>query len=148
MNPDPAESIYQIATGGDTEAMAFLRLWANYCHRIDDIIDKPVKNPDDFLEALALANVLYSSNFYQRAPQALRMAVLLCTNDFEDSVSWENSTVEWQKRWSDVLRFAGNHMVLVVAFVCGGYARGREVSLLLREDSWKHHHSPVDGTPE
>lgn len=137
---DDYESLYRLACGPDRSALDFLHGWTVYCHAIDDLIDLAQPNPDKLLETLALANILYSSDFYARHHAALRMAVVLVTSAYADSVQWEKDGLDWRRQWADTLRFAGNDMVLAVAAACGGYKRVREVSLRLRENSWYLHH--------
>lgn len=135
------QEIYQQACGDNAPALQFVMGWNRYVHAIDDLIDGEKKEPQKLLDILALANVLYSSDFYQAHSQALRMTVLLVTNAYADSLAWGKSGVPWQEAWADTLRFAGNEMVLAVAAACGGHARMRAVSLLLRANSWHSHHA-------
>jgi hypothetical protein len=133
--------IYKLACGDNAEAFQFLMGWNLYVHSIDDLIDAEKKDPQKLLDTLALANTLYSLDFYQAHSQAFRMVVLLVTNHYADSLAWANSEIPWQKTWADTLRFAGNEMVLAVAAACGGNERVRAVSLKLRENSWNTHHA-------
>lgn len=138
------EAVYRDACVNRPDALDFLTAWNLYCHQIDDLIDGREKCPSKFLDALALANIIYSTDFYQANAAHLSMTVMLITNAFADSVAWEKET-GWKRAWSDTLRFAGNDMVVAVAVICGGFENARKVSQALREDSWATHHK--DGQP-
>lgn len=139
------QEIYSMACGQSREALDFLQAWTLYAHAIDDIVDNDRKDPEKFIDTLALANCVYSSSFYQAYNPFLRSIVLSVTNDFADSLKWEKATEEWKARWADTLRFCGNQMVVAVATIVGGWQLARQVSLLLREDSYMNHHK--DGQP-
>jgi hypothetical protein len=134
------EAIYRTACGARADALDFIINWSRYCHEIDDLIDGREKCPEKFLDALALANLIYSSDFYQANLRELAITALAVTNAYADSLAWAADGMEWKRKWADTLRFAGNEMVLAVACICGGYERMRAVSLQLREDSWAAHH--------
>lgn len=138
---DRYREIYRHACNGNEQAFDFLNVWNKFCHITDDLLDHPgTDDANRLLKILAVANLLYSSDFYATNPDGLYEVVQLVTNSYADSIAWEHDPVSWRRKWADTLRFAGNEMVLAVAGMCGGWDLRQNVSLQLREDSWKSHH--------
>lgn len=127
---------------GDKEAMAFLLLWRDYVHAIDDIIDGDKEGPEIILCTFAAAATLYSHPFYLRNLLALRQIVYNCTNAYADSVAWEKSPEEWRRQFADHYRHFGAEMVLAVGAIVGGYEHMRSISPELRIICWFEHHNP------
>lgn len=135
-------ALYEEATVGNPAARAFLDAWNNYCHSIDDFIDLKENDFKTFLRILVHANMLYSMPFYQEHTDRLHPLVVLITNNYADSIEWASKHEDWRRNWADTLRFAGNEMVTMVAYLCGGMERMRDISLNLRDLAWSTHHSP------
>lgn len=148
MNPDQeaTHALYQRAANGDPQAFAFLDEWNKYSHAIDDFIDQDLRDPSRFLEILAQANLLYSMPFYVRHAFALHCIVAQVTNHYAVSIKWAQGQEDWQRQWADRLRFAGNEMVGVVAYITGGWALQQEIWPALQELAWRVHHDP-EGKP-
>lgn len=106
---------------GNTEASSFLKLWSQYVHDIDDLVDGDVTTKESQIRSYALACVVLTHPFFIKHVDRLRDVVLLITNDYADSVAWEGSKEEWQRRFSDVLRHSGATMVREVMLLVGGY---------------------------
>ena len=131
-------------------AWKFILSWGALCHGIDDIID--VDNPQitdkkaHVLDVAQLAMDVYSSPFYQ---QNLWLYPI-CANIhrvYEDSVAWENEP-GWKGEYGDKLRCCGNEVITAILKhkVELSGEELREISLLIREDSWERHHDK-DGRP-
>lgn len=134
--------IYANACLGCPEAFDWLGRWNRYCHAIDDIIDAEGRPPAaEVIGAFADAATLYAHPYFVRNAASLLPVVLLVTAEYRLSVQWERSPQDWQRRWADTLRFAGNHMVTVVAALCGGYSRAQEIAERLATVSWTEHHT-------
>lgn len=125
---------------GDREAIEFLCLWAQYCHRVDDVIDGDVTHTEGILGTFALAPVLFSHPFYLRHLFALRAVVLLVTNMYADSIAWANGPAPWQREFANCYRHCGNEMLIAVAQICGGYDHARTISLEQREQCYHTQH--------
>lgn len=133
--------LYDTACQGNPDALAFLIAFHGYCHQIDDLIDgETAYNPENLLKVLMTANALYSTPFYLQHAWRLQAVVASITNTYADSVAWENSDEKWKSGVADVIRQCGNDMVLVVAFIVGGYNNMRAISLKLREFAYKDQH--------
>lgn len=142
---------YEVFCNGNQDAFEFLVNWHMYCHAVDDIIDWPKEDKkvtdEMILAAFALAGVCYSTRFYAAHAQELLPVVLLVTNAYADSVNWEHDPVLKRQYIADVMRHAGNEMVMMVAYICGGWDAMRKLSPALWERSYDDHHEP-DGRPK
>jgi hypothetical protein len=132
--------LYSRACGGNPDAQIFLGCWLDIIHRIDDQIDEGITHPEFLLQTCAFLNLIYTTPFYQENSARLSMVVILVTNAYADSVAGEHSDKIADQAIADVIRFCGNEMVLAVAFITGGYANMRALSMPLRRYSWVHHH--------
>ena len=135
------------ATRGDEAAFTYLVLFNQYSHTIDDIIDdgrdgKPM-DAERVIGAFMQCAHVHSHPFYVRHAAHLHPVMLMVANAYADSVAWEKSDQDGPRTMADVLRCAGNEMVLAVAAICGGWAHMRSLSAELRMGSWSDHHTPA-----
>lgn len=130
---------------GNPAAMAWLRLWREYVHAIDDIEDEET-TPEFRQRTFVLALELYTHPFFRQHEERLKQVVLNCTNAYADTLAWEKSPIEWQRQFADHYRHFGAEMVIAVAQICGGYDHARGFSLELRTVCWLEHHNK-DGKP-
>ncbi len=142
---------YAALCRGNQDALSFLLQWHIFCHSVDDLIDRqkagePI-TPEKLLATFTLANCLYSTAFYRTYAPQLQPVVILVTNAYADSVSWESDPEEKKRHMADIRRHCGNEMVCIVAYICGGYEHMRSCSPKLWEDSYDDHHTE-DGTPK
>lgn len=126
--------------GDNLDAKNFLIAYHTYTHRIDDIVDEKITDSEFLLKTFELASSIFSSNFWRQYGANLFLVEKLINNDYADSVLYENSTDPWKRHQADVLRHAGNKMVFAVIYLVKGYDALREVSSLIRENSYLHHH--------
>lgn len=136
---------------GDSDAMLFCGLWFGYCHAIDDLIDnmedgRATTRPEEILRLFATAAAIYNTQFYVKHRDQLFPSVLAITNMYADSVAWEKSPVEHQRKIADILRCCGNEMFFIVALIVGGWDHMRLMSPKIRDKSWQLQHGP-DGNP-
>lgn len=143
---DQIKKVYELAANKNIEAFNFLNFFHDYVHGIDDLIDNKERDPEKFLALLVKANLLYSMPYYTRHAHRLHLLVAQITNAYADSVAWEKDD-KWKGKWADVLRFAGNDMVLAVAFIEGNFDAMRKLSPILKEIAWSQHHD-VQGKAE
>lgn len=109
----PAETIYEVAASGDPDAFQWLLAWHGWCHNIDDHVDLE-RGPVGVVSIAAQACVLFSAPFYQRNAGALAPLVAVVAAQYKASLT------EPDDRLRDVLRLAGNQVVLAVAYLTGG----------------------------
>jgi hypothetical protein len=129
------------------DAWLWLMAWHEYAHGIDDVVDGTPKGVAPVIRGHWEARKLYSLPFYIRHQAVLDAVLDVVTHMYADSVEWETSDVERHRRMADVLRFAGNCVVVAVARLCGwGWNEQRMVSLLLWDMSWRSHHN-AEGAP-
>lgn len=145
MSTDTDEIVAR-AANGNAEAHAFLVGWHRYCHALDDVVDLDAE-PSAAILVGRWANELYSMPFYQRHQCVLGPLVQLITCTYEDSVIWQNASLPWRQHEADVIRHAGADMVRMVAYLTGGYACMRAVSLDLRDLCYREHHDS-EGKPQ
>lgn len=133
-------------------AWEFISNYAILCHGFDDLIDRDNPEIGDYKEfALDLfGHVIdvYSCKFYRDNVLWLYPLIKNIHRAFADSVLWEKSAVDWQRTVADVLRCGGNGLVAaMLEHLCRLQpAEVRNLSLIIREDSWMRHHDK-DGKP-
>lgn len=137
---------------GNAEAMDFCDLWYNYCHGIDDLIDtmndgRPRMSRDQMIDLFWHAALLYNSPFYKTNSQLLFPVVLTTTNNYSDSVAWEQASAKHLRAMGDVMRTCGNEIYKMVALICGGRGHMQQMGRLIMERDWLGQHDK-DGNPE
>jgi len=118
------DAVYRMASAGDESARVWLWAFHGWAHRIDDFVDEP---GHVFLEAVDLcgeAVTLCAAPFFQRHAAALGPLVSIVAEQYRSSLCQSGIM-------ADALRIAGNQVVLAVAYLCGGQANLRAVSLKL-----------------
>lgn len=135
----------------EPDAVRFFKAFNAYCHEIDDAIDeywfkdKPLP-PEVLIKLQVTSAALFTSNFYHRYGKDLYPVILVIANTYADSVKWEHDKEAWKRHYANVMRHAGNDMLLVIVGVIGGWDAMREVSVMLRELSHDQHTS-IAGEP-
>lgn len=131
---------------GNQEAVHWVQIGRRYVHEIDDLIDVDIVKSNVSMGAErmcrigALALELYTHPFFVKHSTMLATAMLTNTNNYADSVRWEGSDTKWQSGFSDWARHGWIDVLLVVAYICGGYAGMRVHSAELRALSYSDHH--------
>lgn len=134
------------------EARAWLDAYGRLCHAVDDLIDRDNRAVADYtlhtLDSFNLAMDVYSHPFYSKNSAWLYPLLKHNHRVYSDSILWENSPVEWQRHYADVLRCGGNEVILaVLEHICRvPWAELRRISLLQREDCWQRSHTQ-EGAP-
>jgi hypothetical protein len=131
-----AYKIINEAIGHDQEAVEFVKLYAEYIHAVDDIIDEG-KNPKLILDTFNLATALFSSPFWHKHKDQLLIVDFLINNQYADVVSWEKSNDKWKRREAKALSHVGYNMLFAVIIVVAGRNKLREVSEKFR--AWAHY---------
>lgn len=120
------------------EALEFVLAYKEYIHFIDDMVDvKDFQTVENQLKLQSKAAVLYSLPFWRRHVDNLLVLSLIMNNTYLDSVIWEKSEVEWQRRDSFCLRHVGIDMFYAVILITFGRDKLREISLKFREQCHK-----------
>lgn len=129
----------RLVAANDEGGFEFLKLWHEYCHLVDDIIDDGLWDAETLLRCLMLGCTVYSHPFYQRNRSSLQMPALVATSIYGDSVAWEKDPALWKRQWCEVLRHAGNDVFFAVAMVCGGWEHLRKISKPLFASCYVYH---------
>ena len=153
MKPDQPSAImglYRQIANGTPDAEDFLWLWGCYLRAVDDVIDDEKWDSESVLSVLVLACSFYSHPFYVRHASTLQMVVMLATNSWADSVKWERANEQWKREWADVLRHAGNEVIMATAMICGNWQAMRDISSPLMAMCYVYHADKhgVPGRPE
>lgn len=137
---------------GNVEAVDWIQVGQLYVHEIDDLIDVDLpqgNRPSGAARACrigALALKLYTHPFWMKHWPALRAVMYLNTLNYQDSVRLENSTVEWQRNFSDWGRHGWMDVCKVVGEICAGYDHVANQSLEILAAAYANHHDG-DGKP-
>jgi len=118
--------IYALASAGDPEAFAWLMAFHGWAHRVDDFIDEEDHARLELIDLCADAVVLCSCGFYARHANVLGPILASVAEQYRMSATVSGTL-------ADVLRVAGNQVVLAVAYLRGGRPLLRAVS----ERLWK-----------
>ena len=122
------------------DAFAFLCAYGTFAHAVDDIIDDKITDPEIVLKTFQLYCEVLSSKFYRQYFDYLYPLICNINNTYADSVAFERSSVQWHREFSDCMRTCGNDLAVMVVKLLCGYDDARRISLLFREDSYRHHH--------
>lgn len=114
-------TVYRLAANGRPEAEAFLLAWHGWIHEIDDYVDEENRQKDEVVDLCVHGAVVCSSDFWIRHASVLAPVLCVIAQKWRDSLRQSGPLV-------DVLRLAGNDMVLLVAYITGGPALVRAVS--------------------
>lgn len=132
-------------------AIEFVKEFTNYVHLADDIIDSNHKDKSTILKAFSSGERLFSSDFYHKYRLLLYPVLVVCHNNYRDSVLWESSPVEWKRRHADTLRHSGLDVFFMVIFIVAGDEALQKISPLFREYTTLKHLNDLftyDDVPE
>lgn len=113
--------VYRLAANGRPDAEAFLFAWHGWIHEIDDFVDEEGRRKEEVVDLCVHGSVLCSSEFWVRHCSVLAPVLGVIAEKWRSSLKAPGPLV-------DVLRLAGNDMVLLVAYITGGPALVRAVS--------------------
>lgn len=116
--------VYALASGNDPEAYAWLMAFHGWAHAIDDFVDEPGAYSAQVVDLCGAAIPLFSCGFYRRHAEALGPALAVVAAKYRASLDASRPLV-------DVLRLAGNDVVLTVAYLRGGQDLVANVGRLL-----------------
>lgn len=145
-SPDVARAQVVRLCNGNHEALQWIQIGRQYVHEVDDLIDIDLpasdiaKGAERMCKIGALAIELYAHPFFAKHSAALGQAMVINTNNYADSVLWEKSEIKWRRDYADWARHGWIDVLLVVAYICGGYEHMRNESQALRSISYDDHH--------
>ncbi len=124
-----------IVANGDKDAVAFLMAFVEYCHMLDDIVDKdkPVTDLRLVRESLALIDELMLNPWVQANRVALWPVIVVGFNAWIDANAWEASADPQKQRDADVVKGVYHEVVWLTARLCGGFDHMRFVCAEHRE---------------
>lgn len=126
---------------GKIEALSFIRQFLDYCHLIDDFVDGDIDRSDaNLFRILHASRTLYSTDYYIKNAGYFYPIMCNIANAYADSVEFENAQEGWKHKVADVLRNAGNELLLLVVEKECGYEAVRKISKLVREEAHYLHH--------
>lgn len=126
---------FKLITNGNTQAEAFLLSYLQFCHLIDDIVDKDVEVDDKrlvqellgFLEQCTL-NPWASANF------ALLWPLITCAAySWLDSNRWAKTGTDLQKQSVDTLKGQYHEVFWFTANLCGGREHQQNITSRFRQ---------------
>jgi hypothetical protein len=143
----PTDQILLDAAHGNRAAHDFLVQAALHFHAVDDVVDVAPFDPLAMLECFRQVVEIYSHPFYLDHGFVLKGVMLTLLRQYRDSVEYQQLalvdgtfTYGWARATGDVLRHAGNELVIAVAQICGGTKLADQISFSLRQQSWREHH--------
>lgn len=124
----------------NNQALVFACEFVRMCHAIDDLIDETITDSELIVQAFCKTISVCSLPFYQQYVTLLYPLLISASNAYADSVKLEKQEEQWKRNYADVLRQAGNEVLVMVVDIVNGYESKREFSLKLRDISYADHH--------
>jgi len=117
----------QVANGNPL-AEDWLCRYYDFAHAVDDVIDLERWDPESVLAVLVQASEVYAHPFYVLHGLRLQLPIITSTDTYLDSVHWEKAPELWKRQWAEVMRHAGNEVIMAVGMICGGWETVRKLS--------------------
>lgn len=123
-------AVAEKACCGNKDAANFCLWFVEWCHWIDDLIDKDkLWLPADTVRVNLEALLAFTDNpFFQAHKQALMPIIVSAFAAFADSVKWEKRESVFDRRAADILKSYYHEVIWQVAFICGGWEHMRTVT--------------------
>lgn len=132
--------LYLEACLGQPDPFWFLVAFHGWAHLIDDLVDESDRDRLQVVDVAMKANVLFTSRFYQANAQALSVVTAVVADAYRTSVLAEREGGS-RGRLADVIRLAGNQMVIAVAMIVGGWEHAQQISGQLWPMAWESQHT-------
>ncbi len=120
------------------EAIQFLHLYGEYCEVMDDLVDEVVYT-EMVDKAGQLRMQIGQCPYWQMHNKHLWVVEQLIHNTYFDSVKWEDSKEEWQRRDAKALSHCAYNMLFAVILLEFGADVLNKISLRFREHAHKRH---------
>lgn len=125
------------------EALEFLLLFGQYSDLLDDQIDE-AKSEERTRAISSLAARIFNTTYWQKYNAHLFLLERVINNCYFDSVRWEKSDEQWQRRIAKVLASCGIMMIVAVLMIEFGEPVANEWSLKLRQLSYEKQKNDPD----
>ncbi len=136
--PELVAEIHQLLQGKE-EAIRFVIAYGQYVEHIDDLVDEPKSIPLIQTTILEAADI-FSSNYWRRNGDYLRITEKLINLEYFDSVAWEAAAnEEWKRRDARVMSHAAYHMLFAILLLECGDDATRKICLRFREQAHLKH---------
>lgn len=115
---------------GNKEAANFVLWFVEWCHWIDDLVDRDkVWSPRDTVRVNLEAMLSFSCNpFFQDHKKNLMPMIVSAFAAFADSNTWATRENVRDRRASDILKSYYHEVIWQVAYLCGGWEHMRAVT--------------------
>ena len=125
------------------DALQFLSLYGAYSDEVDNQVDEE-KNEDRTQRISQLAAQVTNCNYWKQYSNILYLLSRTIENAYFDSVKWERSQEEWQRKTAKELASCGVMMIVAVIIIEFGEEVASNYSIKLREYYHnKHINDPV-----
>jgi hypothetical protein len=133
-SPRVAEAILQ-ASNGDLAARRYLHTIAAAARTLDDLVDADHPVPAEQIIGVfqALLIEVHRNGFFQRNREFLTALHLVAMNAWLDANVWRKSNDPTERLYAHVLRDLVDEVLPATAYLTGGWAHCRAVSLRIRE---------------
>tara|TARA_R110002020_G_scaffold465498_1_gene686938 strand:+ start:359 stop:814 length:456 start_codon:yes stop_codon:yes gene_type:complete len=136
-NPDPKlmQQILWETAGENKDAFAYIGYWIKACQLIDDLFDEieDWKNENTYELAQLLLVDMPSNLFFHTHKLALLPLHVTVLNAWRDSNDWKESGDKPRKLHALVMCEQVSDIIILVAYLSGGYEHMRKVSIKVRE---------------
>lgn len=123
---------------GHEQALLFVRMYANYCELIDDMVDEQ-KSIESVHKVTQYAAVLFNCDYWKKWGHALYLVDRINHHTYFDAVEWEKSDEEWKRRDARVLSHCGYNMLFAVILIEFNEAILDKISLRFRTHAHENH---------
>lgn len=117
---------------GNRSAAQFCRAYINYCHSLDDLLDRDndESNPPDYVVRVQMEMfaTLSSNGFFLEHKAALLALMLSGFHAWIDSMDWQASGDPVKVYDADCLKGVYHGVFYHVALLVGGYDHARKIS--------------------
>lgn len=122
--------VYQDIAWGNRDAQQLLCAWANFCHALDDCVDrdKPVEPSATVRVFLDWTLTVSENPFFQIHGTKLLPLVIASANAFLDAEAWASDEDAQKRRFADAWRSFFSQFTFHVAFIVGGFGHMRSMS--------------------
>ena len=126
---------FMLLTNNNLEAWNFVETYVNWCHQVDDLIDKDKEVSDESIVEMQLNWLMTVSGnvFFQANKNFLMPLLIMTSNAWLDANHWEKSKDRSKRTHSDVVKSLYHEVVFACVYLCGGWAALRRFTTLHRE---------------
>jgi hypothetical protein len=128
----------------DGDALLWVLGYLDYCHAIDDFIDRYEDGQEHrevelLVKVLELPPLIYANGFFLKNFHRLYALIKGAGNAYCDSELMKKSNSKWKQHYAEVLRLAAHEVIVAAIEIYGGYEQRRQASIELRELAYFAH---------